>query len=52
MHSKDYFRVHFLIRPLPTISQVWVGANEDWLAYLQLDTTIILHNIHISAPFR
>ena len=28
---------------------VWVGANEDWLAYLRPDTTIILHNIHGSA---
>ena len=35
MHSKDYFRVHFLILPLPTVSQVRLGASGDWLAYVQ-----------------
>ena len=34
MHSKDYFRVHFLILHLPTVSQVRLGASGDWLAYV------------------
>ena len=35
MHSKDYFRVHFLILPLPNVSQVRLGASGDWLAYVR-----------------
>ena len=46
MHSKDYFRVHFLILPLPTISQVRLGASGDWLAYVREGTNIDLHNIY------
>ena len=45
MHSKDYFRVHFLILPLPT-SQVRLGASGDWLAYVREGTNINLHNIY------
>ena len=45
MHSKDYFRVHFLIPPLPTVSQVRLGATGDWLAYVREGTNINLHNI-------
>ena len=48
MHSKDYFRVHFLIPPLPTISQVRLGASGDWLAYVRGGTNINLHNIYNS----
>ena len=46
MHSKDYFCVHFIIPPLPTISQVRLGANGDWLAYVREGTNINLHNIY------
>ena len=46
MHSKDYFRVHFLILPLPTVSQVRLGASGDWLAYVREGTNINLHNIY------
>ena len=46
MHSKDYFRVHFLIPPLPTISQVKLRASGDWLAYVRKGTNINLHNIY------
>ena len=48
MHSKDYFRVHFLILPLPTISKVRLGASGDWLAYVREGTNINLHNIYNS----
>ena len=44
MHSKDYFCVHFLILPLPTVSQVRLGASGDWLAYVREGTNINLHN--------
>ena len=46
MHSKDYFRVHFLILPLPTVSQVRLSASGDWLAYVREGTNINLHNIY------
>ena len=46
MHSKDYFRVHFLILPMPTVSQVRLGASGDWLAYVREGTNINLHNIY------
>ena len=46
MHSKDYFHVHFLFLPLPTVSQVRLGASENWLAYVWEDTNINLHNIY------
>ena len=46
MHSKDYFRVHFLILPLPTVSQVRLGASGDWLAYVREGTNINLHDIY------
>ena len=46
MHSKDYFRVHFLIIPLPTVSQVRLGASGDCLAYVREGTNINLHNIY------
>ena len=46
MHSKDYFRVHFLILPLPTVSRVRLGASGDWLAYVREGTNINLHNIY------
>ena len=46
MHSKDYFHVHFLILPLPTVSQVRLGASGDWLAYVREGTNINLHNIY------
>ena len=39
MHSKDYFRVYFLILPLPTVSQVR-------LAYVRQGTNINLYNIY------
>ena len=48
MHSKDYFRVHFLILPLPTVSQVRLGASGDWLAYVREGTNINLNNIGIN----
>src|SRR5215216_1999784 len=48
MHSKEYFRVHFLIPPLLTVSQVTLGESGDWLAYVQEGTTINLHNIYNS----
>ena len=48
MHSKDYFRVHFLILPPATVSQVRLGASGDWLAYVWEGTTINLHNIYNS----
>ena len=40
MYSKDYFRVHFLILPLPTVSQVRLAASGDWLAYVREGTNI------------
>ena len=46
MHSKDYFCVHFLILPLPTVSQVRLDAGGDWLAYVREGTNINLHNIY------
>ena len=46
MHSKDYFHVHFLILPLPIVSQVRLSASGDWLAYVREDTNINLHNIY------
>ena len=46
MHSKDYFRVHFLILPLPIVSQVRLGASGDWLAYVWEGTNINFHNIY------
>ena len=46
MHSKDYFRVHFLILPLPTVSQPRLGVSGDWLAYVREGTNINLHNIY------
>ena len=46
MHSKDYFCVHFLIPPMPTVSQVRLGASGDWLAYVREGTNINLHNIY------
>ena len=46
MHSKDYFRVHFLILPLPTVSQVRLDASGEWLAYVRVGTNINLHNIY------
>ena len=46
MHSKDYFRVHFQILPLLTVSQVRLGASGEWLAYVREGTNINLHNIH------
>src|SRR3990170_398981 len=46
MHSKDYFCVHFLITPLPTVSHVRLGASGDWLAYVREGTNINLHNIY------
>ena len=46
MHSKDYFCIHFLILPLPTVSQVRLSASGDWLAYVREGTNINLHNIY------
>ena len=46
MNSKDYFRVHLLILPLPTVSQVRLGASGDWLAYVREGININLHNIY------
>ena len=46
MHSEDYFRVHFLNLPLPTVSQVRLGASGDWLAYVREGSNINLHNIY------
>ena len=46
MHSKDYFRVHFLIQPLPTVSQVRLGASGDWLEYVWEGNNINLPNIY------
>ena len=46
MHYKDYFRVHFVIPPLPTVSHVRLGASGDWLAYVWEGTNINLHNIY------
>ena len=46
MHSEDYLSVHFLIPPLPTVSQVRLGASGDWLAYVREGTNINLHNIY------
>jgi hypothetical protein len=37
---------HFIIPPLPTVAQVRLGANGDWLAYVREGTNINLHNIH------
>ena len=46
MHSKDYFRVHFLILPLSTVSHARLGAGGDWLAYVREGTNINLQNIY------
>ena len=46
MHSKDYFRVHFLILHLPNASKVRLGASGDWLEYVREGTNINLHNIY------
>src|SRR3990170_7058707 len=46
MHYKDYFRVHFLIPPLPTVLQVRLGTSGDWLASVREGTNINLHNIY------